>query len=792
MMPKNLANNKQKCQCYVLPIVLMGCLFVSPSYAADSADDVVEGYKIPKVQGEIRSYFDESPYLERKMRLEETQVKPPIRRRPIRLTTGDGKSLPAVPSFNGGIDLGLDESEGQVFVEEAIQDTSPEDVIMVPELVPEMSPEIPQEIMDVEADLPPTLDVPTHGVVEPLEPVEMVEPVEVFNPIDTVEPVAVVAPVAVPELSAPVASQSVTPKSIIDEVFSLWGDDDAAPVPEMKRPVRATVATAPLSLPKIKGVPARVETPALPLGQPLKSVVIPKDPHAKISSNIAKTRQLVTPPEMQKPKPVIQQMAVPASLPQARYKENIDTTEQPVSAMGAISGAVNAPTKVAPVVMQKPVIAPAPAMPAAAPPAVKPEVVNPISDILDIMGNAQPPAVAPKPVSSVVKEQMPVTMPPKQMAEADVVLPPVFPKKPATSELTLKRALSYIDDKVGGTVIKQAKPVAPKEVAAIELPIEETAAVKVPAGEITLQTPQKMVPIPKPLMRREIIMQSSVKKPVKEVLQAAVKPAPVGEVVVEEAMEISKDTKVMLKNFPSNINTPKAQAAKPKLEIERATVPDLTLTSSEVKSHEALGISIEVKRPDLNVNDYLVMGYEALEAEQLSLASAYYSEILRHHPKHYDARLGLATVHHRMGEMDSARKLYRQILAEAPRDPDVLNNFLVLVSEESPQDALNELLSLESKNPHYDVIPAQIAAIYANQGQLDKAVEKMTRAISLNPENMMYQYNMAVMLDHAGRYNQAIQLYRHVKKAGEKGKEIPADISHIQERLTFLLSNRRS
>ena len=40
-----------------------------------------------------------------------------------------------------------------------------------------------------------------------------------------------------------------------------------------------------------------------------------------------------------------------------------------------------------------------------------------------------------------------------------------------------------------------------------------------------------------------------------------------------------------------------------------------------------------------------------------------------------------------------------------------------------------------------------MAVIYPKLGNLDKAIEKMSIAIDLAPENLTYRYNLAIMLD---------------------------------------------
>ena len=115
-----------------------------------------------------------------------------------------------------------------------------------------------------------------------------------------------------------------------------------------------------------------------------------------------------------------------------------------------------------------------------------------------------------------------------------------------------------------------------------------------------------------------------------------------------------------------------------------------------------------------------------------------------------------------------------------------LNNFLVMVSDESPQEALAELERLEQRNPDFSPIPAQEAIRMDKMGYTNDAHAKMLRAIELAPENLTYKYNLAIMLDRQGNYADAGALYRLLIDAALKGEKIPSSLESLQKRLNFI------
>lgn len=207
--------------------------------------------------------------------------------------------------------------------------------------------------------------------------------------------------------------------------------------------------------------------------------------------------------------------------------------------------------------------------------------------------------------------------------------------------------------------------------------------------------------------------------------------------------------------------------------------------------NNALGIKIEMKVPRVNVDHELEKAYDALNSGQTESAILTYKNVLANAPDNTNALFGLATLYHRARQLDLARPLYSRLLAIDPQHRDGFNNFLVLLADEAPHEALAELERLEQKNPGFSPIPAQISIIYQKLGDLDKATQKMMRAMALSPENMTYRYNLAIMMDKQKNYDEAARLYRQLVEAAQRGENIPGNISNIQQRLTFISSNRR-
>ena len=256
----------------------------------------------------------------------------------------------------------------------------------------------------------------------------------------------------------------------------------------------------------------------------------------------------------------------------------------------------------------------------------------------------------------------------------------------------------------------------------------------------------------------------------------------------EPKEQLSRNSKAIIGTIPSKLDSAKIEKNE-KFDLSRTTasVDALDLKKAgKVDAYEASGIKISVRRPGLDTNYELNRAYNALTGGDTEVAMQTYKNILSVEPVNQDALFGLASLYHRQGDVARARPLYGILLKNYPNHREGINNFLALVSDESPQEALAELERLEQRNPDFSPIPAQEALVLERLGYASEAQAKMTRAIELAPENLTYKYNLAVMMDRQRNYPEAIALYRLLLDSSSKGAQIPASADSIQRRLNHI------
>ncbi len=254
---------------------------------------------------------------------------------------------------------------------------------------------------------------------------------------------------------------------------------------------------------------------------------------------------------------------------------------------------------------------------------------------------------------------------------------------------------------------------------------------------------------------------------------------------------LSPATLDILQQLPSGLSSiDEEDQQKGPIAIQRGESTEGMFPIEGYQDDSPVGMSISVSDDDKSIETLLDQAYEALIFGQTESAIHIYKNVLLREPEHQLALFGLATSYQRTRQFTQARLVYNRLFSLYPDYPEALNNFLALVAEEAPDEALAEMERLEKRNPHFSPIPAQMGMVHLQVGHFDLAARKLARAVSLSPENLSYRYNLAIAMDKLGDKKEAGRLYKQIIDAVNTGMPPPAPIEAIQERLTFLRANR--
>ena len=405
-----------------------------------------------------------------------------------------------------------------------------------------------------------------------------------------------------------------------------------------------------------------------------------------------------------------------------------------------------------------------------------------------VIGNV-PLIVLPETTSKIEGEEAKQENPVIEKKISNTEPPAILNEQQSTTSVTIPSANpvnSLIDTQIKKdlkptTSPEEVKTVSPEEVKVVEPKLEEvkTEEPKIKASKAEVLDKKKSAKNP----AKDLDKQKS-KSEIKSVTESSGEP-------IES---LSPKSRELLEKVSTSAAPKKADASPKPLEIDHTRdMQDLfkaNESSNMGTARESLGVKVENKNQRINLDHELERAYDAIGSGNSEVAIETYKNILNNAPDNVQALFGLATLYHRARQFDKARPLYGRLLAIDPNHRDGFNNFLVLLADEAPREALVELEKLESKNLGFSTIPAQMAVIYQKLGDQDKATGKMFRAVALAPENLTYRYNLAIMLDKQKNYEEAAKLYRQLLEAEQRGEKIPGNIESIQQRLTFIGSNR--
>ena len=140
-------------------------------------------------------------------------------------------------------------------------------------------------------------------------------------------------------------------------------------------------------------------------------------------------------------------------------------------------------------------------------------------------------------------------------------------------------------------------------------------------------------------------------------------------------------------------------------------------------------------------------------------------------------------------DYEKAKETYLKIINLDPKFTPAVNNYIILVTEENPEKSIPRLEDLYSKNPTFSAIPAQLGSLYYKKGDVQKSVEYYTTAVKLEPRNIEYRYNLALILEKTSRKKEAATLYRTLLEDAAQGQKLPENPNAIKDRYDQLISS---
>lgn len=213
-------------------------------------------------------------------------------------------------------------------------------------------------------------------------------------------------------------------------------------------------------------------------------------------------------------------------------------------------------------------------------------------------------------------------------------------------------------------------------------------------------------------------------------------------------------------NPPPALEPTPAVPPSPAISVAREAAPPPTDDSA---------IQIRRSTPTVKTDPALVAGYQAFQAGDLAQAEKQYRKAIKHSPNSRDALLGLAAIAARRHAVEEASGHYLKLIELDPKDSAAQAGLLSLKGMADPvqsESRLKNLLAQQQGGAENDArgeagfTHFTLGNLYARQQRWSEAQQAYFNAISADPSNADYAFNLAVSLDHLEQPRLALEYYQ--------------------------------
>lgn len=194
-------------------------------------------------------------------------------------------------------------------------------------------------------------------------------------------------------------------------------------------------------------------------------------------------------------------------------------------------------------------------------------------------------------------------------------------------------------------------------------------------------------------------------------------------------------------------------------------------------------LAIQRKAPVDRITPLLQDAWQAWRRGDLAAAEAGYRNVLAQDARNRDALLGLGAIAQRQGKDWQALEFFQQVLRLDPRDPVAQAALTAYVTPDN-EGAEIRLRLLLAEQPRAAILHYALGNVYMEQSRWAEAQQAYFTALSLEPGNPQFSYNLAISLDHLGQHKLAANYYRQALQwdpAGLSGLNVAQTLRRLNE-----------
>lgn len=250
----------------------------------------------------------------------------------------------------------------------------------------------------------------------------------------------------------------------------------------------------------------------------------------------------------------------------------------------------------------------------------------------------------------------------------------------------------------------------------------------------------------------------------------------------ETAVEIIKQIEKNI--ISSNITTNKP------IELKKAEWNEIDIINKkenkEIKQNKNATIIVEKTPEQINLNSLKNKAFSAVNLKEYEIAIKFYKQILETNKQDNYSKLALATCYQNLKQYGQAKTLYLDLINIFPNNDKIISNLFSIMINDSPYEAVYLLPQLAERFNYSDKIQFQLSIAFSKVKNYNKAIKYMKEAISIDPTNIIYLYNLAVLYDKMENYQSAQITYKLVLKNMETNNNSVLPYNKISNRINEL------
>ena len=194
-------------------------------------------------------------------------------------------------------------------------------------------------------------------------------------------------------------------------------------------------------------------------------------------------------------------------------------------------------------------------------------------------------------------------------------------------------------------------------------------------------------------------------------------------------------------------------------------------------------VTKQEKRDPVSVK--LNRAWTAYQKQDYELAGKTYRAALKQEPNNHDAMLGVAAVALQQQDIVTARDIYIRLLELDPRDPHAHAGLANIAQMDGANLSESKLKQLIEHRPDDSHLQFALGNLYIQKQSWPEAQQAFFSALQNDSQNPDYAYNLAVSLDHLGKYREARTYYLDSLRLAA-GKNINFSVDSVQKRIAML------